>query len=70
MPSEHSEIEVHVEFDEFIAGRELSEILELLDAALWYEVVEEFDFPPFHFRYQYSRGFEGPPPALFCLTGC
>ena len=67
MPEQRSEVEVLIEYDEFIAGRELSEILEVLDASLSYEIEREFDFPPFYFRHPYLRRFEERPSALFCV---
>jgi hypothetical protein len=73
MPTEadHQEIEIHIEYHEFIAGRELSEILELLDATLWYELLYEFErdyFPP-HFLYRHGvpRMLDEQPPSLFCV---
>ena len=38
MNTDMPEIEVIIEYDGFIAGRELSEIIEVLDDALWYEI--------------------------------
>src|SRR5215213_8954829 len=64
MPAEETQIEVVIEFDGFIAGRELSEIVEILDEALWYEI-EDAVFPLF--RYRYMRRFDEPPP-LFCIS--
>lgn len=65
MPTEENTIEVVIEYDGFIAGRELAEIIEVLDEALWYEM-EEF-FLPSPFRYRYLRRY-GEPPPLFCIS--
>jgi hypothetical protein len=64
MPTEDAQIEVIVEYDGFIAGRELAEIIEVLDEALWYEI-EDHIFPPFGYRY---RGRFDEPPPFFCVT--
>ncbi len=68
MNTDDPQIEVIVEYDQFIAGRELSEIIEVLDGALWYEIEDEFLPPPFRYRYLYSRRSDEPPPSLFCIT--
>ena len=68
MPIEDQRIEVVIEYDEFIAGRELSEIIEILDEALWYEIEDEMMFPPFRYRHPFFRRFQESPPSLFCIT--
>jgi hypothetical protein len=65
MTTDNEQLEVLVEYDGFLAGRELAEILEVLDEAVWYELDEPFLSPSF--RYRYSRRFQEAPP-IFCLT--
>lgn len=68
MNTDESQIEVIIEYDKFIAGRELAEIIEVLDEAVWYEMEDKFLQPPFRYRYSYFRRFDEPPPSLFCVT--
>jgi hypothetical protein len=64
MPADEDYIEVIIEYEGFIAGRELSEIIEVLDEALWYEIENTFPLP---FRSSYFGRFREPPP-LFCIS--
>lgn len=61
------EIEIIIEYEGFIAGRELSEIIEALDEALWDEIQEEelYPFPP---RF-YTHGWRlREPTPLVCIS--
>ena len=68
MPTDEQKIEVLIEYENFIAGRELSEIIEILDEALWYEIDSELFPIPFRYRFQLARRFSESPPPLFCIT--
>lgn len=71
MSSEDPQIEVIVEYDGFIAGRELSEIINILDEVLWFEVFrydfEARDIPRGYLAYRYFSRLNEPPP-LFCIS--
>ena len=64
MPAEALLIVIDVQYEDFFAGRELAEILEICDETVWEELFYEFGpFPPYYLGY--SR--EGPPP-IFCIS--
>src|SRR3954469_22627870 len=66
MSNNDPQIEVIVEYDQFIAGRELSEIIEVLDEALWYEIEEAI--LPMPLRYHFPRILDQRPPSTFCIA--
>ncbi len=69
--TESHEIEIHIDYSDFIAGRELSEVLELLDASLWHELLYDFDEPFLPARFflwrEFPRIFDDHAPSLFCV---
>jgi hypothetical protein len=71
MAPDEPQIEVVVEYDEFIAGRELSDIINVLDEVLWLEI-NRYDqmagrSPRAFIAYRYFSRFNEPPP-LFCIS--
>lgn len=68
MPSDSSTIEIEIEYHKFIAGREIAEVLEICDEAVWLEM-EEFGWPGFYrFPTRYFMRPDLPPPPVFCIS--
>jgi len=69
MPESAVTIEIEIEYSQFIAGREIIEILELCDEAIWAELAQ-LGWPPFWSlpprRYR-RTGLEELPP-FFCVS--
>ena len=67
MAQENFEIEIIVEYDEFLAGRELSELLDVLDSSLFNEIIDGFFPQPFPSPYFASHLPQESRPAFFCV---
>lgn len=67
MFQENLEIEIIVEYDEFLAGRELAEIFDVLDSALFYEISEGYFPHPLLPPYFFPELPQESRPAFFCV---
>jgi hypothetical protein len=61
---ESPEFNIIIDYDDFIAGRELAEIIEIADETLW-EVLEELYYPVPYIRRDWRRE---TPPSLVCVS--
>jgi hypothetical protein len=69
VPEDATTIEIEIEYSEFIAGRELVDVLNLCDEAVWTEL-ERLGWPPF-WRFsvrRYRRPDLDDLPPFFCVS--